>query len=122
MGATFMFIDSGIDTGEIIHQIRAEVVRGDTPSSLGNRLIIRMTEVMERIVVGFEALKPAEQPSMPPRSRYYRSKDFTEESVVTLYRNFEDGLIDRYLEEGQSRWSQIPLIRNQGIQDEENES
>ena len=122
VGATFMFIDSGIDTGEIIHQIRAEVVRGDTPSSLGNRLIIRMTEVMERIVVGFEALKPAEQPSMPPRSRYYRSKDFTEESVVTLYRNFEDGLIDRYLEEGQSRWSQIPLIRNQGIQDEENES
>ena len=122
VGATFMFIDSGIDTGEIIHQIRAEVVRGDTPSSIGNRLIIKMTEVMERIIVRFEALKPLAQPSVPSESRYYTSKDFTEESVVALYKNFQDGLIDRYLEEKQTRWSQLPLIRNQGLQGEEEES
>ncbi len=122
VGATFMFIDSGIDTGEIIHQVRAEAVRGDTPSSMGNRLIIRMTEVMERIIVRFDSLKPVEQPPAPAGSRYYRSNDFTEESVVTLYENFEYGLIDRYLEETQSRWSQVPLIRNQGLQDEDQES
>ena len=26
VGATFMHIDSGIDTGEIIHQIRADIL------------------------------------------------------------------------------------------------
>ena len=39
VGATFMYIDAGIDTGEIIHQIRADIVIGDSPHSIGNRLI-----------------------------------------------------------------------------------
>jgi len=49
VGATFMYIDAGIDTGEIIHQIRARIVWGDTPSSIGNRLILDMAPVYKTI-------------------------------------------------------------------------
>ena len=44
IGATFMFIDSGIDTGKIIHQIRADIKKNDDPHLIGNRLIKKMTK------------------------------------------------------------------------------
>ena len=39
VGATFMKIDGGIDTGPILHQIRAEMFKNDTIHDIGNRLI-----------------------------------------------------------------------------------
>ena len=37
VGATFMQIDEGIDTGEIIHQISARILPDDDPHDIGNR-------------------------------------------------------------------------------------
>ena len=34
VGATFMHIDKGIDTGEVIHQIQADFFVGDSPHTL----------------------------------------------------------------------------------------
>ena len=39
IGATFMHIDEGVDTGEIIHQIRANIFHDDNIHQIGNRLI-----------------------------------------------------------------------------------
>ena len=44
VGATFMYIDQGIDTGDIIHQIQADYFVGDSVHSVGNRLIKKMTK------------------------------------------------------------------------------
>ena len=43
-GYTIMYIDKGIDTGKIIHQGRAEFIHNDTPHTIGNRLIKKMTK------------------------------------------------------------------------------
>ena len=53
VGATFMYIDAGIDTGKIIHQIRADVYLGDSPHTIGNRLIRKMTSTYAEIVCNF---------------------------------------------------------------------
>ncbi len=39
-----MHIDAGVDTGEVIHQMRARVALGDSPAQIGNRLIVDMAE------------------------------------------------------------------------------
>ena len=39
VGATFMYLDQGIDTGKIIHQIRARIYENDNLHIIGNRLI-----------------------------------------------------------------------------------
>ena len=43
-GYTFMYLDEGIDTGEIIHQGRPKIFPYDNPHQIGNRLIKKMTK------------------------------------------------------------------------------
>lgn len=76
VGATFMFIDAGIDTGEIIHQIRATINYYDTPSTIGNRLIKDMTNIFERLIMNFDKVKTLTYPLYPQFERVTRKKIF----------------------------------------------
>jgi len=118
VGATFMYIDAGIDTGEIIHQVRATCAWGDTPSQIGNRLIVEMTRVYRHLITHFDGLERMPQLPNPSNERVYKRKDYTEESVRTLYRNFKGDLIARYLSEQAERCSRVPIIRNPGLEPE----
>lgn len=115
VGATFMHIDAGIDTGAIIHQIRARVLPGDDPHRIGNRLIVDMTFVYADIIRHFDALPAMLQPVSPPEAKVYRQKDFSEESVQRLYQGFADGLVDRYLAEREQRCAAVPIVENPAL-------
>ena len=112
VGATFMHIDAGIDTGEIIHQIRADYCLGDTPHTVGNRLIARMAGIYADIIRNFDRLAHMPQPEEPEQVRYYRKKDFSEASVAKLHENFRNGMIERYLENRKERDASCPLVSN----------
>jgi methionyl-tRNA formyltransferase len=110
VGATFMYIDAGIDTGEIIHQIRADVYLGDSPHSIGNRLIRKMTSTYAEIVCNFRNLKSEKQPVSEGRLYYHR--DFTADSCEKLYLNFSQSMIQNYL----SSTKQLPyIVKNKGL-------
>jgi methionyl-tRNA formyltransferase len=113
-GATFMYMDAGVDTGRVIHQIRARVFAGDTPHQIGNRLIADMADVYTRIINNFERLVEVGQLSVTS-DKYYRQKDFSPESVVRLYQNFAGGLVDRYVERCKRGEELPPIIRNPGL-------
>lgn len=115
VGVTFMHIDAGIDTGEIIHQLRARVVWGDMPVQIGNRVIVDAAAACAEIARNFDALERVPQPPEPAEARVYRRRDFTEESVSRLYANFADGLVERYLAEGRERCARVPLVRNPAL-------
>lgn len=115
VGATFMYMDSGVDTGEIIHQVRARVAPGDTAHSIGNRLIVDMTKVCAQLISRFDQLQRMAQPASSPTDRYYKKKDYTEQSVATLYANFSDGLVDKYLSEQSTRDARVPLVLNPAL-------
>lgn len=109
VGATFMHMDAGIDTGAIIHQIRARVFAGDRPHDIGNRLIGDMTDHYIALVRQFRQLG---DPPVPPSAegRLYKRKDFTVEAVERLYANFEGGMVTRYLEEREEREARAPVV------------
>jgi len=115
VGATFMHIDEGVDTGEIIHQIRARVYPGDSPHQIGNRLIADMTHVYIELVRRFDRLESVEQPAAPREEHYYTSADYSEAATETLYENFDDGLVDRYLSEYESRTQAVPIVTNPAL-------
>ena len=48
-GTTFMHIDTGVDTGKIIHQIRAKYVRGDTPVQIGTDWLLKWAKYIETL-------------------------------------------------------------------------
>jgi folate-dependent phosphoribosylglycinamide formyltransferase PurN len=117
IGATFMYIDAGIDTGEIIHQIRAKVFWGDTPAQIGNRLIVEMSRIYRSIIINFDNIKRMPQLQKPSIEKVYRKKDYTEKSVRTLYKNFQNGLLERYLAEEVDRCKKVPIIKNPSVRE-----
>ena len=77
VGATFMHIDEGIDTGRIIHQINADIFLGDNPHTIGNRLIKKMTLLTKEVIYNFKSLDDISQPNVK-KSLLYLKKDFDE--------------------------------------------
>lgn len=116
VGATFMYIDAGIDTGKIIHQIRATYSWGDTPSQIGNRLILEMSRTYLKLIIGFDRLKSVKQLPKIATEKFYKKSDYTEESVVKLYKNFENGLIRKYIAEEPERTAKVQIIRNPALE------
>lgn len=116
VGATFMHIDAGIDTGEVIHQIRARYSWGDTPSQIGNRLICEMAHAYLLIIENFEKLGRMPQLQKQFNEKVYKDCDYTEESVATLYSNFRNGLVERYLSEEKTRCDKVPIIVNPAVE------
>ena len=114
VGATFMYIDPGIDTGEIIHQMRAKICFGDTPHQIGNRLISDISLTYVELICNFDRLKKMRQPDNIPGKLYY-IKDFDEAACQKLYANFAHGLVDKYLALRDTRERAVPLLENPGL-------
>lgn len=117
VGATFMFLDAGIDSGEIIHQIRARIHPGDTPHQIGNRLIGDVAVVYAELISRFDALEPMPQPASPETARLCKRDDFTESATNRLYQEFSGGLVDRYLNERETRISAVPIVEHPRLAD-----
>ena len=115
VGATFMHLDAGVDTGEVIHQMRPRIFAGDSPSSIGNRLIRDMARVYRDIVLRFDELKRMPQLPPPAQARVYRRRDFSADAVGTLYANFRGELISQYLGEEAERCTRAPIVENPTI-------
>ena len=112
VGATFMHIDPGVDTGEIIHQVRARVFVGDMPHQIGNRLIADMVAAYAAVITGFDQLPRMPQPPIPADVRVYRRRDMSEDATERLYGQFADGLVRRYLAESEARWGAAAIVEN----------
>lgn len=115
VGATFMHIDFGVDTGKIIHQIRSRINPGDGPHEIGNRLILDVAAVYAEIILNFDELELMAQPEVPDDEKVYRRGDFSEEAVEKLHEALNDGLINEYLREQDGRCQAVPIVRNPGV-------
>jgi methionyl-tRNA formyltransferase len=116
-----MHLDAGVDTGDVIHQIRARVHEGDGPHQIGNRLIADAAETYPAVVHNFENLSDVEHPAPidDEDGKYYTSDDYAESATIQLYENFEAGMIEEYLTERDERVEAVPILRNPALVDEE---
>ena len=110
VGATFMYIDQGIDTGNIIHQIRADFFVGDSVHSVGNRLIKKMTKNYANLVSKFDDLQQQEQPEV--KGKIYLMKDFDGDVCEKLYKCYQSDLIFDYIKNGSAEHKKINIIED----------
>jgi len=115
VGATFMYLDEGVDTGKVIHQLRARVFPGDTPHQIGNRLIADAARAYRALIENFDRVVDLTPIPKPAGSRYYRRRDFTPDSTQRLYESFASGLVDRYLAEQAERVARVPILENPAL-------
>jgi len=112
-GATFMYLDAGVDTGPIIHQIRPELSTADSFHQLSNRFLIRAFNIYIQIAEGFSDVTAESESYRDVRfgdkRLLYRRSDFTPETVEMLSANFRDGMIESYLAHREERISKAPI-------------
>ena len=113
VGATFMHIDEGIDTGHIIHQIRAQIFIGDSPHSIGNRLIKQMTTTYCDIIANFNHLTDETQPD--PAGKLYRRQDFNAEACRALYESLNSDMIINYISDQENSIKLPYIVNNKGL-------
>ncbi len=111
-GATFMYMDIGVDTGSIIHQTRARIYKGDGPHQIGNRIIRDIPFVYARIIQNFDKLQPVVPLKGSQKEKFYRRSDFSEEATQILYNNFAHGMVDAYLLKQDIRDAKVPIVQN----------
>lgn len=109
VGATFMYLDEGIDTGEIVYQIRPHIYENDySPHIIGNRLILESVLKYRNIVKNVESLR-GNKSDISSGKLYYR-KHFSTQAVSQLYSNFNKGMIKKYLKRKEERDRAFPIF------------
>lgn len=74
-----------------------------------------MTEVSAKLIRNFDRLKPMPQLVESETDLYYKNSDFTENSVKRMLENFNDGMLDQYLENKSTRDQAVPIIQNPAL-------
>lgn len=117
IGGTFMIMDEGIDTGKILHQIRAHIEPNDTPHDIGNRLIRHAAQTYAEVIKNFDGSTPPESKEFSQTESILKKRaDFTEEAIEKFYKDFET-LRDTYLDEQSKQIDMTPIIQDQRIKD-----
>lgn len=110
MGYSFIYMDEGIDTGEIIHQSRAEFLENDTPHTLGNRLIKSMSKEMILLISKFKLIEPIAIKLNNYNCKYFMIKDASEEKTKELYESFTINL-KSYIIQKNTFEKKFPIIK-----------
>ena len=113
VGATFMHINEGIDTGRIIHQIRAQFFIGESPHSIGNRLIKQMTSTYCDIVANFDDLTEEVQPNS--KGKLYKRRDFDAKACNSLYAAINSSMIEHYIYRLDHNIALPYIVQNRGL-------
>jgi len=108
-GYTFMYMDEGIDTGNIIHQARATILPFDNPHQVGNRLIKQMTQDFIKLVANFKQVTKKNK-ATNFIGKTYKNKDATDELIYKLYNNFSNDAVLNYLKNISKLIEQYPII------------
>lgn len=98
VGATIHYLDIGIDSGDIIKQGRPEIVLGDTPHSIGNKAIIKGTEIMSDVLKNLErgaVINGAKQNLKQGKLCLF--KDCEPKHIIKLMKKWDNCLIEKYL-------------------------
>lgn len=72
-GSTMHVMDPGIDTGDILYQVRVRTRRDDTVASLYERVIERSVTMIEQFVADAERGTLPRRPQLPDRASYFSS-------------------------------------------------
>lgn len=116
VGVTFMYLDKGIDTGNIIHQMRADIKPNDDIHQIGNRLIRDMSKELVKLIHVFPMIRGAVGSiSGDSKGKVYRMKDYTEESVRIAYNNLKNGIVTEYIKNKAAIDAEFPIVQNPHI-------
>ncbi|MEK6972539.1 MAG: formyl transferase [archaeon] len=99
VGMTIHYLNTGIDSGDIILQGRPKFSINDNTHTIGCKNVILGTELMAKVIKKYlqeRSPLPAFKQDIS-KGKLYLKKDFTEEVILHIRQNLKEGLIKDYL-------------------------
>lgn len=103
VGSTILYLDAGVDTGDILCHVRPEIEIGDNVHTVGCKVIRSSVQVLKKIIKAVErgVNLPRNKQWVIPYPRYYRKRDFNEQVLAQYYSNLQNGLVKKFIEKRQ---------------------
>ncbi len=104
IGVTIHLATLKVDGGAILTQVRPEnIEETDRAHEIGNKAIIAGANALADIVEPYLAGKVNPQAQDLKSGKLCRRKDFTPESLIQMHKNFNDGMVSKYLADKATR-------------------
>lgn len=110
VGATIHLIDTGTDTGPILHQGRPEIVPDDDQHTIGTKALIVGTDLMIKTLAECREGR-LKWRQATDKGRLYRRKDFKPYHARKLREKLNAGLIPRYIAQSRELKSKVDIIQ-----------
>ncbi len=112
VGATIMNMDSGIDTGLILHQFRPLIMPNDSFYQLSARFLSKAFRVLIQLLVNFSKLECTKKQNseLTLKGQIYTTHDFNLDSLKKLKYNFDNKILHKYLEKKEYFDSNVVII------------
>lgn len=108
-GVTIHYLDSGIDTGDIINRARARAIENDNIHTFGNRIIKVGVALMGQTINEFSSGKVSSDKQPVNKGKLYQRKDFSYASLIKLEDNEASGMFKRYASRQDSLLKEITI-------------
>ncbi|MEG9329192.1 formyltransferase family protein [Salinimicrobium catena] len=110
IGATIYLATEKVDDGGILYQLRPDIEEGDSMHVIGNKVILKAGKMLPVVLQDFfeGKIKPVLQKG---HGRLCRNKDVTPYVLRQIHKNFEEGMIWRYLRNKGKRDAGKPIIQ-----------
>ncbi|MEZ4774552.1 MAG: formyl transferase [Bacteroidia bacterium] len=110
VGGTIHLATLKVDAGDILYQVRPQISAGDNPHDIGNKTIAAAVAQIPAIVEAYHAGLMQAQKQNLSGGKVYRRKDLTTAAIEQLYQNFENGLVEDFLNNREQRLRAYPII------------
>lgn len=108
IGATIHLATEKVDEGGILYQFRPDMEETDNLHDIGNKVIQKAGKVFPEVVRDYFCGKIEPIPQKA-KGRLCRNKDVTPYVLREIYKNFEEGMIGRYLKKKEKRDTGKPI-------------
>ncbi len=108
LGSTIMKISKKIDGGDIITQIRPKIYSTDKIHDIGNRIILNTVKILKKIILSKKIVSYKKKTNI--KTRYFKRKDFTLETLKKALKNLKLGVVNSYLKNENHLKKKYPII------------
>jgi phosphoribosylglycinamide formyltransferase 1 len=110
LGSTILHINSGIDTGDIICHVRPMINDKDNVHTIGCKIIQTSVVSLIKIIQLFKEGKKLNRiKQWDVKERYYKTKDFDDDALLTYTTNLKNGVVSNYLKQDKKNIKLVDL-------------
>ena len=109
-----MKMNKGIDTGEIIHQIRPNIEINDDVHSIGCKVVYDIANSFYPLIKSINKIS-SYKIYKKSFKYYFKRNDFNYFVLKKLYSNLENNLLEKYLKSKSKKDKKVKIIKNKKI-------